>query len=101
VAGQRRRELGIRLALGASRLRIEREVLTGGLVVAGVGVAVGLLGAWLTGRYLESRLWGVEAGDPLTLAVSGALLLATAAVASWLPARRAGRTDPLETLRVE
>jgi predicted permease len=101
LAGQRRRELGIRLALGASRARIERQVLVGGLVMAGLGVGIGLAGAWASGRLLQSRLWGIEAGDPLTLSVSAALLLATALLASWVPARRAGRTDPLETLRVE
>jgi ABC-type lipoprotein release transport system permease subunit len=93
--------MGIRLALGASRARIERDVVTGGVVLAGVGIIIGLGGAWASSRWLESRLWGVEPGDPATLAIAGGLLLATAAVASWLPARRAGRTDPLQTLRVE
>ncbi len=101
LAGQRRRELGIRLALGASRGRIEREVLRGGLALATFGVALGLFGAWASGRFLESRLWGVDAGDPLTLATAATLLLSTAALASWLPARRAARTDPVRTLRVE
>lgn len=101
MAGQRRRELGIRLALGASRGRIERDVLRGGLALATVGVVLGLFGAWASGRFIQSRLWGVEPGDPATMAVAAGLLLATAAVASWLPARRASRTDPVRTLRVE
>jgi predicted permease len=101
LAGQRTRELGIRMALGASRARIERELVTGGVGMAVLGVGVGLGGAWALGRFLESRLWGVGAGDPSTLALAALLLLATAALASWIPARRAGRTDPVKTLRVE
>ncbi len=101
LAAQRRREMGIRLALGASRGRIERRLLVSGLGMTGAGVLLGLAGAWATGRFLEAQVWGVEPGDPVTLAGAAGLLMATAALASWLPARRAGRTDPLETLRVE
>lgn len=101
TAGQRRRELGIRLALGATRGRIEARLLRSGLLLTGAGVVVGLAGAWFTSRFLESRIWGVERGDPVTLAAAAALLLVTAALASWIPARRAGRTDPLEALRAE
>ncbi len=101
VAGQRRRELAIRLALGASKRTIERRVLQGGVAVAVLGVALGLGGSWATARFLESRLWGVERSDPLALSGAAALLLLTALLASWLPARRAARTDPLETLKAE
>jgi cell division protein FtsX len=101
VAGQRRRELGIRLALGASRARIEVQVLRAGVTLALVGLTVGLVGAWTANRLLESLVWGVERGDPWALGGATALLLATAALASWLPARRAGRVDPVETLRIE
>ena len=101
VAAQRRREVAIRLALGASRRTIEQWVLRGGVAVALVGIVIGLGASWGAARYLESRLWGVERGDPLALAGAALLLLATAAVASWLPARRAGRTNPLETLNAE
>jgi len=101
VAGQRKRELGIRLALGASRGRIESHVLRPGVVLGAVGVSVGLFGSWLSNRWLESRIWGVERGDPLAMGGAAVLLLATAVLASWLPARRAGRVDPLETLREE
>jgi hypothetical protein len=96
-----RRELGIRMALGASRTRIERDVVAGGVGMASLGVILGLGGSWGLGRFLEDRLWGVEAGDLTTLAGAALLLLATAAIASWLPARRAGRIDPVQTLRVE
>ncbi|MGI9628302.1 MAG: ADOP family duplicated permease [Longimicrobiales bacterium] len=101
VAGQRRRELAIRLALGASRQTIERWMLRGGAAVAVVGVIIGLFGAWGAARFLESRLWGVERTDPVALFGAAGVLLLVAAFASWLPARRAGRTDPLEALRAE
>jgi predicted permease len=101
TAGQRRRELGIRLALGASRGSVERGVLRGGLTVGALGVLVGLLAAWLSTRLLESRIWGVEGHDPVALVGAAAVLLITTVLASWLPARRAARVDPLETLRVE
>ena len=101
VAGQRRRELGIRLALGASRGRIEAQVLRAGVGLAVVGVTLGLGAAWMTNRLLESRIWGVGRGDPVSLAGAALVLLVTAVLASWIPARRAGRVDPLETLRIE
>jgi hypothetical protein len=101
TVGLDRRELGIRLALGARRRSVEARVLGRGLRTTGVGLTVGGLGAWPAGRLLENRLLGVAAGDATTLMAAIALLLATAALASWLPARRAGATDPLETLRQE
>jgi predicted permease len=101
MAGQRKRELGIRLALGASRRRIEASMLRTGLALGLVGVLLGLGGAWMANRLLESRVWGVGHGDPWALGGSAALLLLTAVLASWWPARRAGRVDPLETLRAE
>jgi putative ABC transport system permease protein len=99
--GQQRRELGIRLALGAGRGSVERRVVTRGISLAALGAMIGLAGAWGTGRFLESRLYDLEPTDPSTLAASVAVLLLAATLASWLPARRAGRTDPLDTLRVE
>lgn len=101
VAGQRKRELGIRLALGASRARIEGQVLRGGIALGMAGVVIGLAGSWLSNRFLESRVWGVAPRDPVALGGAAAVLLLTAVIASWLPARRAGRVDPLETLRIE
>jgi putative ABC transport system permease protein len=101
LAGQRRRELGIRCALGASRGRIEIQMLGTGFALALVGIAVGLAAAWGSNRLLESRVWGVGRGDPVALGGAAAVLLVTAIVASWLPARRAGRVDPVETLRIE
>ncbi len=101
LAGERRREMGIRLALGASPAGLQRQLLRAGLGIGAAGVAIGLAGAFLSGRILESRIWGVGATDPVTLATASLVLLITAALASWLPARRAGRTDPLEALRAE
>jgi len=101
LAGQRKRELGIRLALGASRGRIERQVLRSGVALAAVGLLIGLGGAWAGNRLLRGLVWGVEPGDPRALAGAAFVLFLTAALASWLPARRAARVDPLETLRSE
>jgi putative ABC transport system permease protein len=101
TVGMQRRELGIRLALGAARREIEGRVLGQGLRLAVAGAVLGIAGAWATSTLLEGRLFGVEPGDPATLAVAAAGLLLTAALACWLPARRAAATDPLETLREE
>lgn len=101
AVGRRRRELGIRLALGDAPRRLEQRVLGQGVLTAAAGCGVGVLGAWALGRFLASRISGFEAGDPVLLAVAVALLFAVAFTASWLPARRAARTDPLEALRSE
>ncbi|KPJ81417.1 MAG: hypothetical protein AMS19_08275 [Gemmatimonas sp. SG8_23] len=98
---QQRRELGIRLALGAARERVERHVVGGGLRLAFGGAVIGVLASLWVGRLLEDRLFEVGGSDPMALLGASALLLGSAALASWLPARRAGRTDPLETLRAE
>jgi len=89
------------LAPGTTRGRIEAQLLRTGLVLGAVGVALGVVGAWFASRLLESHIWGVERGDPFTLDLASGLLLVTALLASWVTARWAGRTDPLETLRVE
>jgi hypothetical protein len=101
TVGTERRELGIRLALGARRRSLEARVLGRGLRTAGAGAALGTVASWASGRLLQSRLFGVEAGDPATLAAAVGVLLVTAAVACWVPARRAAATDPMETLRQE
>ena len=101
TVGLERRELGIRLALGAARRSIEGRVLARGLRMVAVGAALGGAGAWAAGRLVESRLFGVTPGDPAALAGAAAALLATAAIACWLPARRAAATDPIQTLREE
>jgi predicted permease len=99
--GERRRELGIRMALGAARADLVRRVVLRGVGLAAFGSALGLVGSWLASRALASKLYGLGAHDPGTLALAVGVLLAAAFVASWIPARRAGSTDPLLTLREE
>jgi predicted permease len=97
----RAREMGIRMALGARPAEVRRLVVAGGMRQAALGVALGIGGAiWVT-RAMTSLLFQVRPGDPLTLAGATALLLATAAIACYLPARRATRVDPLIVLRTE
>ena len=98
---ERTRELGIRLALGASPGQVLRAIVLPGVVVAGVGVAIGSVAAIATVRLLRTFLWGVEPTDPLTFAGVIALLLTVAVVASVLPALRVLRLDPAQTLRSE
>ncbi|HEX6976694.1 MAG TPA: ABC transporter permease [Vicinamibacterales bacterium] len=99
--GLRTREIGVRVALGATSSAIRRSVLAEATLIAGIGVAVGIAGALASGRYIESMLNGIRANDPATLcAVAGALYL-TAVLAAWIPARRATRVDPMVALRSE
>jgi len=101
TVGQRRRELGIRLALGAGRGRVQWDVIRRGVIQAAVGVIVGAGIALWVGGVLEAFLYGVSATDPVAVASASGILFLTAVAASWLPAYRAGRTDPLETLKTE
>jgi ABC-type antimicrobial peptide transport system permease subunit len=101
VVGQRRGELGVRMALGADGSDVVRLVLRHGLALALAGVALGLPVAFLLSRVLESQLFEVSPADPLAYVVVSVLLLAIAAVAALIPARRAARIDPLSALRTE
>ena len=101
IMSQRTREIGVRMALGADRRDVSRMVLRQGMILAGIGVVVGLVAAVGLTRVMSSFLFGVEATDPVTFAVVATLLVAVALVASYLPALRASRTDPLEALRFE
>jgi predicted permease len=96
---QRTRELGIRMALGASRSRIVRSVLRQGLVMAIAGVALGTAASFATARLLTNFVFGVSTRDPMTFASVGALLLAVAVGASLVPAVRAIRLNPVNALR--
>ena len=98
---QRTRELGIRLALGATARAVLRLVLQQGLLVAGAGIALGLVASVALTRVLRSLLFGIGALDPLTLASVCGLLAAAAVLACWLPARRAARVDPLVAMKAE
>jgi ABC-type antimicrobial peptide transport system permease subunit len=101
VAAQRRRELGVRVALGARAADVRRLVLGRGLAPAALGLAAGLAGALAAGRVLAAQLYGVRPTDPATFAAVAALLAAVAVAAAWAPARRAARTDPAEVLRAD
>jgi putative ABC transport system permease protein len=98
---QRTREFGVRIAIGAQRDDVLRMVMAGAVKLAALGVALGVGGALIGARLLDSQLYGVGARDPLTYAAMSALLAAVALVASWLPARRATRVDPMIALRAE
>jgi putative ABC transport system permease protein len=102
TTAQKTHEIGIRMALGAERANVLRSVIVAGLRLVLVGVAVGLVVSLLLGRAVESELWpGVKPYDPATLAGTVLLLLATAVLACWIPARRAARVDPMVALRYE
>jgi putative ABC transport system permease protein len=98
---QRGREIGIRLALGAQRGNIVTLVLRQGLILTVLGAALGLIGSVLLSRVLRDLLFGVSATDGVTLVVVSAVLVLTAALASYIPARRAARVDPLAMIRAE
>jgi putative ABC transport system permease protein len=101
VVGQRSSEFGLRMALGASRGNILRLVLRQGFTLAIVGLALGLIGAVAATRILTSMLFEVKPADPLTYAGVAILLGAVTLAASYVPARRATRIDPLLALRQE
>jgi putative ABC transport system permease protein len=98
---QRTRELGIRLALGASRSDLLRLVLGQGAVLVGIGLAAGLLGAFVASRALRGVLYNVAPLDPAALISALVTLSLVALIACFLPARRASRVDPIEALRIE
>jgi ABC-type antimicrobial peptide transport system permease subunit len=87
------------MALGARVGEIVRMVIGQALRLAGLGIACGTIATLATGRLLESQLFGVSESDPLTMVGVGVLLMAVAALAAWVPARRASRVDPVETIR--
>jgi len=99
AVGQRTREIGIRLALGAKRGEVLRMVITHAGRLAIAGVVLGLGAAVLASRVLRSQLFEIAPTDIVTYAMVGTGLLAVALVASWIPARRASRIDPLVALR--
>jgi len=98
---QRTRELGIRMALGAARTRVLGLVVGQGMVLAGAGIAIGLLGAFGLTRLLGAQLYSVSATDPSTFVLVAILLAGIALLASLVPALRATRVDPIVALRDE
>jgi len=98
---QRTSEIGVRVALGATRTRILQLVVADGGRLIAIGLAVGLLCAIALGRLLQSRLFGVGSIDPVTLAAVVLGFAAIALFACWLPARRAANTNPIVALRYE
>ncbi|HEX6964642.1 MAG TPA: ADOP family duplicated permease, partial [Gemmatimonadaceae bacterium] len=98
---QRQREIGVRMAIGATSAGIVRLVLREGVWTAAVGAAVGLVGAAMLTRVMRSLLFGVGALDMVTFIGATGVLIVVALVASWLPARRAARVDPMVTIRGE
>jgi ABC-type antimicrobial peptide transport system permease subunit len=101
IMSARLREVGLRVALGASRGDILRLVLGRGLTMTAIGLAVGLLASVATGRLLRSFLFGVTPVDPVALTGSAAIMMLAAMMACYLPARRAAGADPISVLRVE
>jgi putative ABC transport system permease protein len=97
----RGRELGVRMALGATAGNVRAMVLSRGLAIAGVGVGVGIVGALLANRLLASMLYGVSPSDGMTLVLVSAAILVVAAVATGIPARAGTRIDPAVALRAE
>jgi ABC-type antimicrobial peptide transport system permease subunit len=99
VVGQRTSEIGVRMALGARPTDVSAMVLRQSGLVVGIGLAIGLGGAFALTRLMTSLLFGVTATDAATYGAVTAFLLSVAALASWLPARRAAALDPLIALR--
>jgi putative ABC transport system permease protein len=101
AVSQRRQEFGVRLALGAQRARVIKLVLREGVLLAAIGTLIGLAGAYLTGRALQSTLFGVDALDLYAFTAVALVLLSSALLACLVPAWRASRVDPIEALRSE
>jgi len=98
---QRTREIGIRMALGASAREVQGGIIVQTLWLAGIGMAIGAVASWALAKSLRGLLFDVTPGDPATFAAILAVLAVVAVLAGYLPARRASRTDPLTALRTE
>lgn len=101
TVARRTREMGIRLALGAERSRVIQMVLQSGLVLVGVGATLGIVGSIFVGRMAERFVYGSGALDPAAVVAAPLILALVAALATYLPARRASRVDPVQALRTE
>jgi ABC-type antimicrobial peptide transport system permease subunit len=96
---QQRREIGVRLTLGASPRGIVRRVLGNALSLSAAGVIIGVGGSMIAGRSMASLLFGIAPGEPLVIVAVSVLTVTATALASWIPATRASRIDPLAALR--
>jgi ABC-type antimicrobial peptide transport system permease subunit len=101
LVGQRTREIGIRMALGARAEHVVQGVASGGVRLVAIGVGIGLAVALAATRFLATFLFGVTPADPVSYLAAGGVLLAAAFVASYVPARRATHVDPVTALRIE
>jgi putative ABC transport system permease protein len=98
---QRRHEIALRMALGATRTRVVALVVGEAAALAGIGLALGLVGSYFVGRAMQSMLFGVKALDLAAFLAVGAILLIAALLASFLPAQRAASIQPMRVLRTE
>ena len=98
---RRTSEIGLRMALGADRRNVVRMVMRGAFFQAGLGLAIGVPVAILGARYMADQLYGVRTYDPLSLLIAVVVLLVSATVAGFIPARRAANIDPMTALRTE
>jgi ABC-type antimicrobial peptide transport system permease subunit len=101
VVSQQAREIGIRSALGAQPRDLKRMFILHGLALSGMGAIVGVVSALALGRFMSSVLYGVGPADPIAYAAALSVTVAAAALASYIPARRAANIDPTDTLRAE
>ena len=98
---QRTREIGVRVALGAQHADVLRQVMQRGMLLTGAGLAIGFVAALALGRVLAGLLYGITPTDPATLLTVALFLAGVAMLATYLPARRAARLDPMVALRAE